>query len=614
MNESLRISYETMGASSYVTAFFPPSADIVHYQLEMLLSNNIKNLLAASRQLMDGEMVIYYNITSRIPLSQVLEKRKLKRKELINLIEGVITAIRDASAYRLPAEGILLEPEYIYVNPASCAPEFLYLPVEHASRWGLKDLLSHLIMHDKVEMSNDNLIQVLLKELNSQPFSLDRLEKSLKSYQKEKTEQQKAASIPPQPMAFEYEYAQNSQPMLQQPIHKQQDYPAFSDEKAPENIADSMEKKKQQADRKSVKVPSVPKEKTKRKAGKRAEKSDEIRENDEGQENEWDPEKAKKMFLLPQALVMVIVAGCVSFGVFVDEAGQIVVNNILAVVIVIVLAEVILYREIYVNRKGKKTEGKKKPEKGKKQGKDRTPADPKPPIPGKKPMTEAASQQNPVLRTAPQAEPPQPSFAPQAEPPQPSFVQQPELRQSPALLPEYRQQGTPGFPSQQQSSGFGPQAVRQPIPPSSGNAGWGTAGAYYGMAPEHKDDFYEADTDLGGETELWEDMSAAGATAYLEYYENNNLIKIPLNSPAGVVIGRLESQVDFVVKNAKVGKVHAKVFCRDHQYFVVDINSKNGTYINGNRQRIESNIPYPLHDKDRITLADAEFTIRCAEN
>ena len=229
-------------------------------------------------------------------------------------------------------------------------------------------------------------------------------------------------------------------------------------------------------------------------------------------------------------------------------------------------------------------------------------------------MTEAASQQNPVLRTAPQAEPPQPSFARQAEPPQPSFAQQPELRQSPAPLPEYRQQGTPGFPSQQQSSGFGLQAVQQPIPPSSGNAGWGTAGAYYGMAPEHKDDFYEADTDLGGETELWEDMSAAGATAYLEYYENNNLLKIPLHSPAGVVIGRLESQVDFVVKNAKVGKVHAKVFCRDHQYFVVDINSKNGTYINGNRQRIESNIPYPLHDKDRITLADAEFTIRCAEN
>ena len=46
---------------------------------------------------------------------------------------------------------------------------------------------------------------------------------------------------------------------------------------------------------------------------------------------------------------------------------------------------------------------------------------------------------------------------------------------------------------------------------------------------------------------------------------------------------------------------------------MVDINSKNGTYINGNGMRIESNLPHLLHDKDRIMLADSELVIRCAE-
>ena len=130
MNEQLKISYETLGVSSYMTVQCPSGMEVIHYQLETLMSNDIANLLAASRQLMDGETVIYYNITSQIPLSQVLEKRKLKRKELLNLIEGVILAVRDASAYRLPAEGIVMEPEYIYVDPGTCKPTFPYLPVE----------------------------------------------------------------------------------------------------------------------------------------------------------------------------------------------------------------------------------------------------------------------------------------------------------------------------------------------------------------------------------------------------------------------------------------------------------------------------------------------------
>ena len=180
MNKKMKISYETMGSSSFVSVTCPTELDLVHYQLEMLLSNKIKNLLAVSKQFVDGEIVIYYNITSLLPLSQVLEKRKIKRNELHNLIEGIVQAVQDASAYRLPAQGILLNPEYIYVNPASCKPSFLYFPADQECEWDVKELVAHLIMHDQIEMANDNLIQVLLQELNREPFSLESLEKSLK--------------------------------------------------------------------------------------------------------------------------------------------------------------------------------------------------------------------------------------------------------------------------------------------------------------------------------------------------------------------------------------------------------------------------------------------------
>ena len=116
---------------------------------------------------------------------------------------------------------------------------------------------------------------------------------------------------------------------------------------------------------------------------------------------------------------------------------------------------------------------------------------------------------------------------------------------------------------------------------------------------------------MGDETEVWGGAMEQGQQTYLEYYDNGRLNRIPVDPVNGTVIGRLQNQVDFAVKSPRVGKIHARFFCQDGGYFVVDINSKNGTYINGSRSRIESNVPYPLQDGDRIMVADCEFTIRC---
>lgn len=506
MNERLTVSYETMGASSYMTIVCPADIELIHYQLETLLSNQIKNFLAVSRQLINGETAIYYHITSQIPLSQVLEKRKLKRKELFNLVEGLRLAIQDASAYRLPSEGILLEPDYIYVNPASCKPSFLYLPTETVSEYGLRELIADLIMHDQIEMTNDNLIQMLLKEINSQPFSIEQLEKSLKSGQERKAEEkripniQEKKSVYPQTVRTSTVSAAAPE-IVPDRLEIMPDRPVI----VPDRIVAGAETESRRLD-----TPPLPQ-------GKAAEKKER-------------PE-AKKLFLLPQAGIMVLVAAGISFGLFVDETGKIAVNTVLAAVIVIVLAEVILYREIFVNRKEKTVQEKDKLKK---------PAPGRPPVPGKASVQGTASvpERPPVLQS---------KAVPVLKPVQPVYLD-------------------------------------------------------------------EEDTDISSETELWDGAGEEGMDAYLEYYENNQIMKIPVNGAAGIIIGRLESQVDFAVKNPKVGKVHAKFFCNNNQYYVVDINSKNGTYINGSRTRIESNSPCMLHDKDRITLADTEFVIRCAEN
>lgn len=559
MNEALKMSYETMRSSSYMAVTCPPEMKLVNYELEMMLSNDIKNFLAASRQMLDGNTVIYFNITSRIPLKQVLDKRKLNRKELFCLMEGICLAIQDAAAYRLPQAGIVLEPEYIYVNPATCAPAFMFLPLQNPDGQGVKELLSDLALRDRIELSNDNFIQKLLVELNREPFSLDELERNLKQYQTAEPnenldkfhgnhQQQKIAgienwnTIPPQ--------------RSEAPEHLRPDglLPEY-DRTEQRNVTQDQETVAEKIDG-MPKPPSFQqrKEANKRKQDENKKVSRDDRKKSKNQEHgeDFDPDQAKKKFLLPQALVMVAVAASISFGLFTNEGGGIAINNILAFAIVVVLVEVILYREVYINSKTPKKQKGKETTKERKEVHPQKAGMPVPPKP--------QSLKPEPVKTALQAEQPM-----QVSP-------QPVPSQSVRLQSEYK------------------PPLNQPY--------------LYNEAE---------DMDIEVPTELSEEAGGNGESAYLEYYENGRLSRIPLDSFHEVVIGRLERQVDFVLKSPKVGNVHAKFFCQNGQCYVMDINSKNGTYINGSRTRIESNTPYPLRDKDRIMLADSEFTIRCSE-
>ena len=160
MNPRIRTGYENIGASSYITAALPPDGGLIHYQLEMAVSNEISHFLPVSKRMLDGETIIYYNITSMITLSQLLSRRKLKRKEALCLVKGAVSAIRDAREYQLPMAGLIMEPDYIYVDPATCEPGFLFLPVTEPGSGSLKELLLNLVMQGRIEMSNDNFVQV----------------------------------------------------------------------------------------------------------------------------------------------------------------------------------------------------------------------------------------------------------------------------------------------------------------------------------------------------------------------------------------------------------------------------------------------------------------------
>ncbi len=111
-----------------------------------------------------------------------------------------------------------------------------------------------------------------------------------------------------------------------------------------------------------------------------------------------------------------------------------------------------------------------------------------------------------------------------------------------------------------------------------------------------------------GETVFLRKKHEAGA--YLVLYKNGveHREKITKDS---FLIGRLSEQVDYLSENIAVGKIHAEILCEKGKYYIRDLNSKNGTHINGSK--ITSNTEYIIDSGDVISLADEQYTFLLEE-
>ena len=98
--------------------------------------------------------------------------------------------------------------------------------------------------------------------------------------------------------------------------------------------------------------------------------------------------------------------------------------------------------------------------------------------------------------------------------------------------------------------------------------------------------------------------------ARIIYYENGLVRRIQIQN-GKFLIGKQQGQVNLVLSSPRVSRVHAQI-CRQYGvYVVMDCDSKNGTYINGSKKRLASNVPYQLHNGDVIRVADVELTFEC---
>lgn len=93
----------------------------------------------------------------------------------------------------------------------------------------------------------------------------------------------------------------------------------------------------------------------------------------------------------------------------------------------------------------------------------------------------------------------------------------------------------------------------------------------------------------------------------MKYYlcgKNGEEIELPTD---GIfIVGSKKAYVDIYIENASVSKIHAQFFQIGNEMMLSDLDSKNGTYVNGSKILDEVN----LKPMDIIKFGTAEFTLR----
>ena len=403
----IQYSFETLSNSSYLVATFPGGSGIINYQLQMLTNNEIKNIIKANKRQKNEDILVSYNITSKISLEQADSKSKISKSGMINIIEGALAALEDIEEYQLVSSGIVFDEKYVYVKPGTYEPSFVYLPcsTEDSGIEPIKNFLLSLIMGSKVEMTGDNFLQTLLDTINKPGFSAKDSKKlctDFKSNKSNTVKQQEKAKT------------QVSTPQVNIPVQQ------------PVNIPNTPQPVAQQPVRTPVQPPAMqpipPATKGKEKAVKEKDKK--------GDNSEKNPKKT--IFMILQLVLLGVIVAISMSGILNNEDGGINTSYLFGLVLVLGAADFIIYREMFKNNKNSDKEDKKDTKTSKKDTKKPTVSMPgrdipaRPSMPGKdNPKAPVKASGNSIPQRPVQPKPtqqpiPQPVQTPVAQPiPQP---------------------------------------------------------------------------------------------------------------------------------------------------------------------------------------------------
>jgi pSer/pThr/pTyr-binding forkhead associated (FHA) protein len=100
--------------------------------------------------------------------------------------------------------------------------------------------------------------------------------------------------------------------------------------------------------------------------------------------------------------------------------------------------------------------------------------------------------------------------------------------------------------------------------------------------------------------------TAAITTAFLRNLSGDVTIEIKTGNN-GCIIGRKKDMANCVINSRAIGKIHAEIVEREGEYYIKDLNSRNGTCVNS--VRVEPGTEVKLSHRDILTFANEDYIL-----
>ena len=557
----MSFTYENQGNNTYLVYKIGASDNVDTMSLGMITNNKIDGIVPTLFTQSDTDRFIKYNISAKVSAKEFLSG-VVNKKRLLGVFISVLKAIKSTEEYMIDARSLLIDLEHIYVDVSKCDAMLVCLPLVRQNESVNIPMFFKQIMFSTQFDQNENCDYVaqIINYLNSTPvFSVDAFEKLLMDIdadnlnivaskavvgqQKPVQPQSQSQSQQPKPMQPAMNQLKNTQVQTNMP--SQGKMQSQRETQSANNVV--------QPNQVNFAVPNMNPQNQ-----NRINNNVQMGTNISGTYVETTSEKQMSMF-----------------GLLTHYSKE--------------------NKQIYERQKAQRKAQKEAEKNGAA-------------MPGQNVKASNASfaipGQPPQQRPQPAQAQPQ-NVMPQQ--PQQQFVQ-PQRQFTQSNQPQRQFEQPQPMPQAQQK----PAQQVQPQPVQNQNTNTGMTGN-----PSVPPQILENMTKAGnfGETTVLGVGSEAGETTvlgasqaqiikpYLLRIKNNE--RIELNKPV-FRIGKERSYVDyFVSDNTAVSRSHANIINKENEFYIVDTNSTNHTYVNGSM--IQSNVETKIEHGTKIRLANEDF-------
>ena len=168
----MKFTFENQGTNTYLVYQIAETDELDTMSLGMLTNNEIPGLAAASFTQMDTTKYIKFNVSAKVSVAQLFDGT-VNKKRLLGVFSGIVDAMIAAEEYMLDASSLLLDKDYIFTDVSTCETVMVCLPVMNSGRQApdLGMFFKNIIFSTQFDQTeNCDHVAKIINYLNSNPI------------------------------------------------------------------------------------------------------------------------------------------------------------------------------------------------------------------------------------------------------------------------------------------------------------------------------------------------------------------------------------------------------------------------------------------------------------